>query len=76
MQTVLLTAVISIIDYIGVQRATSEVLRGKICCASHNLQLMSAAGAAKTQDIATLKAALQQDVDKEEYIGMLKARAI
>ena len=59
---------------LGVQEATSEVMRGKISCASHNIQQMSAAAAAATtKDIAALKAHLQEDVDKQEYIGMLKA---
>lgn len=58
------------------QKATSEVMRGKISCASHNTEQMSAAAAAKTADIAALKAHLQQDVVKQEYISVLKARVV
>ena len=60
-------------SFLGVQEATSEVMREKINCASHNIQQISAAAAAKTKDIVVLKAHLQQDVDKQEYISMLKA---
>ena len=61
---------------LGVQKATSEVMRGKISCASHSIEQMSNAAAAKAKDIAALKAHLQQDVDKQEYISMLKARVV